>query len=380
MEIIANIAGKGLAHLDIQESQIRSVRVDSPIDPSAPFVSLGFVDIQINGFAGIDFSDADLDLPKALNVLPAVWKTGVTAICATLITNSIEQLQRNFRVLETARQRDARFAATVPAYHLEGPYLSPGPSHGAHDPKLMHPPDWEEFKTLQEAAGGRIAIVTLAPELPGACDFIRQAAAAGVVVALGHTDGSPEDVHAAVEAGARLSTHLGNGCPQMIHRHQNPLWAQLANDHLNASLICDGFHLPPDFVRVAFRMKGVGRSILVTDAVHVAGLPPGRYSLVGLNIELLPSGQVVRMDRASMAGSALSMNRAVAVFQKFTGASLSEALEAATVNPRRLLRGAGLSTSLEAGQPADLVVFRPEPEELRIETVLLRGEPVYSSN
>ncbi len=380
MEIIANIAGKGLARLNVQGKQIHSVLIKGPSDPGAPFVSLGFADVQINGFAGTDFSDEHLDLPKALSVLPAVWKTGVTAICATLITNSIEQLKRNFRVLEAARERDARFAATVPAYHLEGPYLSPGPSHGAHDPKLMHPPDWEEFNTLQEAAGGRIAIVTLAPELPGACDFIRNATAAGVVVALGHTDGSPEHIHAAVEAGARLSTHLGNGCPQMINRHQNPLWAQLANDRLSASLICDGFHLPPDLVRVAFRMKGIERSILVTDAVHVAGLPPGRYSLVGLDIELLPSGQVVRMDRASMAGSALSMNRAVTVFQKFTGTSLLEALEAATVNPRRLLRGTGLSTSLEVGQPADLVVFRPEPEGLRIETVLLRGEQVYASN
>lgn len=377
MEITANIVGEGLARLEIQGNQIHSVHMVGPKDPHAPFVSPGFVDIQLNGFAGVDFSAADLDPEKALSVLPAVWKTGVTAFCPTLITNSIEQLQRNFRVLEAARQRDARFAATVPGYHLEGPYLSPGGSHGAHDPKLMRSPDWDEFMTLQEAAGGRIAIVTLAPELPGACDFIRKASAAGLVVALGHTDGLPEHIHAAVKAGATLSTHLGNGCPQMIDRHQNLLWAQLASDQLSASLICDGFHLPPDFVRVVFRMKGIERCILITDAVHVAGLPPGRYSLVGLDIELLPTGQVVRLDRHSMAGSALSMNRAIAVFAKFAGTSLSDALEAATVNPARLLSRAEISTGLVPGQPADLVIFRAEPETLRVETVLLRGEQVY---
>jgi N-acetylglucosamine-6-phosphate deacetylase len=379
MEITANIAGKGLARVEVQGDQIHSVRMVGPSDPNKPFVSPGFVDIQLNGFAGINFSDPDLDPSKAIRVLPAVWKTGVTAFCATLITNSIEQLRWNFQVLETARRRDARFAATVPCYHLEGPYLSPGGSHGAHDPKLMRLPDWDEFTTLQEAAGGRIAIVTLAPELPGACDFIRKACAAGLVVALGHTDGSPEHIHAAVEAGARLSTHLGNGCPQMIDRHQNPLWAQLASDQLSVSLICDGFHLPPDLVRVALRVKGIERCILITDAVHVAGLPPGRYSLVGLDIELLLTGQVVALDRHSMAGSALSMNRAVAVFAKFAGASLSDALQAATVNPRRLLPAAGISTGLKPGQPADLVIFRVEPEALRVETVLLRGEQVYPS-
>ncbi len=380
MEITANIAGKGLARLEVQGSEIRSVRLEGSVDPGLPFMSPGFVDIQINGLAGVDFSDADLDVAKALSVLPAVWKTGTTAICATLITNSIEQLQRNFRTLEAARQRDARFAATVPGYHLEGPYLSSGPSHGAHDPKFMHPPDWEEFQSLQEAAGGHIAILTLAPELPGACDFIRKAVASGVVVALGHTDGGPEHIHAAVEAGATLSTHLGNGCPQMIHRHQNPLWAQLASDRLSAGLICDGFHLPPDVVRVASRVKGAERCILVTDAVHVAGLAPGRYTLVGVEIELLPNGQVVRMDRASLAGSALSMNRAVAVFQEYTGASLEVALQAATANPRRVLGRAAAATGLAAGQPADLVVFRPEPDALRIEKVLLQGEQVYPSN
>jgi N-acetylglucosamine-6-phosphate deacetylase len=379
VEITANIAGKGLTQIRVEHDQISSVRLLGPTDPTRPFVSPGFVDIQINGSAGVNFSGPDLDADKVISVLPAIWNTGVTTFCPTLVTNSIEQLARNFRVLEKARRLDFRFARSAPCYHLEGPYLSPGGAHGAHAAALMRSPDWDEFSRLQEAAGGNIAIVTLAPELPGACEFIRRARAAGVIIALGHTDGTAEDIHKAIEAGAELSTHLGNGCPALIHRHQNPIWAQMASDQLKVSLICDGFHLPPDLVRVIYGVKGIERCILITDAVHVANLPPGRYSLVGTEIELLPSGQVVTLDRQSLAGSSLSLNRAVMVFEKFAGVSLCDALQAAAANPGRLLRREGICTDLVPGQPANLVTFHAEASALRIETVLLRGEQVYAS-
>lgn len=378
MEITANIASQGLALIQTEGDRICSVRVLGAFDPQKPLISPGFVDLQLNGFVGVNFSDPELDPAKVIGILPAVWKTGVTTFCATLITNTIEQLRRNFQILEAARQLDLRFAQTVPCYHLEGPYLSPGGARGAHDPNLMRPPRWDEFATLQEAAGGNIAIVTLAPELAGAADFIRRACDAGLIVAIGHTDATPEQIHRAVEAGASLSTHLGNGCPQLIHRHQNPLWAQMALDQLKVSLICDGFHVPPDLVRVVCRVKGIERCILVTDAVHVAGLLPGRYSMVGREIELLPSGQVVTLDRESMAGSALSMNRAVTVFQSLGDISLCDALKAASTNPGRLLRRGGICTEIVPGQVANLVTFRPDTNSVRVEGVLLHGEQVYA--
>jgi N-acetylglucosamine-6-phosphate deacetylase len=377
MKITANIAGKGLAQIEIQGNQIRSIRVQGPIDSEGAVISPGFVDIQVNGFAGVNFSDPELTVEEAISILPAIWKTGVTTFCPTLITNTTEILERNFRVLESARWHDARFAATVPCYHLEGPYLSPGEAHGAHDPKLMRSPNWDEFSRFQEAAGGNIAIITLAPELPGACDFIHRACSSGVIVAIGHTDGTPEQLRKAVDAGARLSTHLGNGCSTLIHRHQNPIWAQIADDRLQASLICDGFHLPPDVVQTIYKAKGIARCILITDAVHVAGLPSGRYCLVGVQIELLPTGQVVTADRQSMAGSALSMNRAITVFQSYAGISLCDALAAATVNPGRLLHRSGICTELAPGRVANLVTFGVESESLRVERVLLGGEQVY---
>ena len=337
-----NIPGRGYARVELEQGRIRGVTVGGPEQPGRPILSPGLVDIQLNGFAGIDFSNPELEVEEALSILPHLWKTGVTSFCPTLVTNSQERLVRNFGVLEEARRADERFARAVPCYHLEGPYISPGPSHGAHDPALTRPPNWDEFSRLQEAAGGNIGIVTLAPEIAGAMGFISRASRAGVVVALSHTDGTPEHIHLAVEAGAKLSTHLGNGCPQMIDRHGNPLWAQLALDQLSASLICDTFHLPPDVVKVIARVKGIERCLLVTDATHVATLPPGHYSLVGVNVELLPSGKVIRADGGCLAGSAVSMNRAVCVFMQFSGASLADALRAATYTPARLLGRPGI--------------------------------------
>jgi N-acetylglucosamine-6-phosphate deacetylase len=341
-----------------------------------PFISPGFVDIQINGFAGVDFSGADLTAEQAIGILPALWRTGVTTFCPTLLTNSLPALARNFAVLEQARRLDADFAYAVPCYHLEGPYLSSAGAQGAHDTQWMHPPDWGEFEELQRAAGGRIGIVTLAPELPGAEAFIRHARAAGVVVAIGHTDAAAEDIHRAAAAGATLNTHLGNGCAQMIHRHKAPIWAQLADPALDASLICDGFHLPPDLVKVITALKGIDRCILITDAVHVAQLPPGRYTLAGTAIELLPTGQVVRADRAAMAGSSLTLNRAVTVFARYAQCELASAIQAATTNPAHLLSRHSVCSEISAGQPANLVLYRPEPEALRVEKVIFRGRSV----
>ena len=379
MELIANITEKGLARLEIEAGRIASVESLGPLDDQKPYLSPGFIDIQLNGFAGIDFCDATLDPRKAPGILPALWKTGVTTFCPTVITNSQEKLLQCFRVLEEARRIEPHFARSAPCYHLEGPYISPGGSRGVHNPELMRPPNWEEFLELQGAAAGRIGIVTLAPELPGALEFIRRACEAGVVVSMGHTDATPEQIHQGAKAGARLSTHLGNGCPQLVDRHRTPLWAQLAIDQLAASLICDGFHLPPDLVRVIQRAKGIDRCILITDAVHVAGLPPGRYALVGLEIDLLDTGQVVAADRHSMAGSAVSMNRAIQVFRDYADVTLGQAIRAATANPARLLGRYETCSEIAEGQPANLTLFRPGADRLAIEKVILAGETVYAS-
>jgi N-acetylglucosamine-6-phosphate deacetylase len=376
--IEGNIPGQGHARVECEGERITSVRIIGPEKAGSPFISPGFVDIQLNGFSGVNFSSPTLKPEEAIGVLAALWRTGTTTFCPTLISNSHAGLLNNIRVLEEARHIDSRFAWAVPCYHLEGPYLSPLESRGAHDPKLMRNPDWDEFTRLQVAAGGRIGIITLAPELPGALEFIHKASAANVVVAISHTEATPEQIHRAADAGATLSTHWGNGCPVQIHRHNNPLWAQLAIESLSVSLICDGFHLPPDVVKVAARMKGIDKCILTTDATHVANMPPGRYSLVGTEIELLPSGQVVTADGRCMAGSSVTMNRCVKVFMQYAQVPLHDAIQTAAENPARLLRRGEICSRIAEGEPANLVLFGCEEEALQIETVLFRGDTVYA--
>lgn len=373
--ITANVPGQGFCRILIAGGKLVEVEWLGPERATESYCTPGFVDVQFNGRQGVHFSAPDLTPQSAAGVLGALWNTGVTSFCPTLTTSPLELLERNFRILEEARRRYPDFAASVPCYHLEGPYLSPGGAHGAHDPNLMRRPDWGEFERLQEAAGGRIGILTVAPELPGALELIRRAAESGVVVAIGHTDGEPDDIHEAVRAGARLSTHLGNGCPEFIHRHRSPIWAQLISDDLCASMICDGFHLPGEVVRTITRVKGPDRCILVTDAVWVTGLAPGRYSFGSIPIELLPTGQVITLTTpSSMAGSTLTMNRAIEKYQSLGGISLATAIQAASTNPARLLGAKyAVCRGLEAGSLANLAIWNLDNGKLRITAVYIGG-------
>lgn len=378
MEVIGNIPGKGLARIQADRDQIKKIQTEGGADIQRPFASPGFIDIQLNGFGGVDFCDGHLEVHNAPRILPALWKTGVASSCPTVITNTYEAPLHNFRVLEESRRLDSRFARPVACYHPEGHYISPGPSHGAHDPRHVRPPNWEQFRELQVAAGGRMGIVTIAPELPGADEFIRRARNSGVVVALGHTDAAPGQIHAGIKAGATLSTHLGNGNPQTIDRHRNTHWPQMAVEGLSASLICNRFHLPADLIRVILRTKGIEHCILITDAVYVAGLPPGRYTRAGLDSDYLPTGQVMMADHHCMAGLAVSMDRTISVFMQATGVALFDSLRAATVNRAGVLSRLDVCKELAEGQLANLTLFRVNNCDLKVEATILAGEVVYS--
>ena len=373
----ANIPGTGLCRVDYDDGFITAVRRLGEEHPDAPCLSPGFFDTQLNGFAGTHFSDPGLTDADLERLLQAVWATGTTSFCPTLISNTPEALQSGFARLEAARERLPGFAASAPCYHLEGPYLSSGVSAGAHKAEFMKDPDWEEFATLNKAAGNRIRLVTIAPEREGAAAFTHKAVEHGIRIALSHTDGSPEDVHRLAAAGATSSTHLGNGCPQVLDRHRAPFWAQLADDRLLAGLICDGFHLTREMVQIITRVKGVSRCLLVSDAVFVAGLPPGPYELVGKPIELLESGQVVTANRSSMAGSTLHMADAVGNFMEMTGLPLVEALLPATRIPADYLGPPGICREITVGQPANLVLFTLENNRLTVQRTLLKGRIVF---
>jgi N-acetylglucosamine-6-phosphate deacetylase len=310
--------------------------------------SPGLFDLQVNGFAGVDFNDPSTTADQISRAIEAIRRTGVTRFLPTLITSSFESFAACARVL--ADHRDAAIAGL----HVEGPYISGDDGYrGAHPKAHVRAASVDDFERRQEAARGRIRLLTLAPEVPGALPLIEHAVKRGVRVALGHTAAAPGQIRDGVLAGASLSTHLGNGCAQMIPRHPNVIWEQLANDALHASFIVDGHHLPGSTVKAMLRAKTPARSILVTDAIMAAGSPPGRYRLGGLEVELSADGRVAPPGAPHLAGSALTMDRAVGLAVTLGGVSIAEALAMASTQPAAFigLAPAGtLSLSWEGGQ------------------------------
>ena len=328
--------------------------------PSTRWIATAFFDPQINGCLGISFNSPNLTSEQVRTVANSCRAHGIGGFLPTLITNGFEAIRHGFATLERARAGDAELAQRIPGYHLEGPYLcgEDGP-RGAHPREFIRDPDWDEFQRWQEAANGKICMVTVAPERAGALAFIERLAKADVVVAIGHTAATAAQLRDAVKAGARTSTHLGNGSHAVLPRHNNYIWDQLANDDLWASLITDGHHLPRAVVKCLVRAKCVGRTLLTCDAGSLAGMPPGKYREWGTDLEVLPSGKIVVAGTPFLAGSGHFTDVCVANVIRFAGVSLAEAIEMASIRPRQLL---GLPVpSIKTGQPAELVVFDWEP-------------------
>jgi N-acetylglucosamine-6-phosphate deacetylase len=339
-----------------------------------PFVAPALFDLQINGRGGTWFGKAGITPPEILDVFAEQFRFGVSRICPTVITNSFDVLQGALNALRSACEQERWAAQMAPGLHLEGPYISgeDGP-RGAHPREHVRPPDWKEFERLQQAAGGRIRLVTLAPELPGAIDFIRRAVASGVTVALGHTAASGGEIAAAVEAGARLSTHLGNGAHTTLRRHPNYIWEQLGDPRLSASVIADGHHIPPSVLRSIIRTKGVRGVILTCDASGLAGCAPGVYTEGEMRMEVLGDGRiVVAGQRQLLAGSGADTARCVSEAMQQAGASLADACDMAGRNPSRLLGFEEIR--LRPGSRADLMLFRiTELNSLEIQATIAAG-------
>jgi N-acetylglucosamine-6-phosphate deacetylase len=349
--------------IDVVLERGRIAAVESPRgmpDMAGDWIAPGLFDLQINGCMGKAFVDPDLSYEDIGAIVATCRQHGITALCPTLITASAADLIAGFTALRQARERSAALATAMPCFHLEGPYLSPedGP-RGAHPRQHIRPPDEVEFARLQEAAGGAIRLITLAPEWPEALGFIERRVAEGVVVALGHTAASPERIREAVDAGARLSTHLGNGAHAMLPRHPNYLWEQLSAEQLSASLIADGHHLPDAVLRVMLRAKRPGKVILTCDASSLAGLPPGRYAQWGTELEVLPGGKVVVPGTPYLAGSGVFLDSCIATLERLDEWPLADVLEAASLQPRSLL---GLpAAGLVEGAAADVILYQTQP-------------------
>ena len=366
--------------IELEQGRIRRVSSGAvPVGQQHLWIAPGFVDLQVNGYDGQEFSSQSLTAEKVAAIVRRHYAFGVTAICPTLTTNSIPALSHGMQAIATACRQDAEIGRRVPGIHLEGPYMSTedGP-RGAHPREHCKRPHWDEFCRLQEAADGRIVILTMSVEFDEAPEFISRATASGVAVSIGHTAATGDQIRAAVDAGAKLSTHLGNGAHRMLRRHPNYLWDQMAEDRLSASIIADGHHLPPEVVKTIVRAKTPQRTILVSDESGLAGLPPGRYPSSGCELEILPDGRLVIAGQDQLlAGASKPIGDGVANIMHFAGVDLATAVDMATHNPLLLLNRA--PGQLRPGDPADLVLFDLSDGTLDVRATIADGTLVFGA-
>lgn len=357
--------------IEIDGERIAAVTPATPDgDASAwPIVAPGLFDLQINGYGGVWFSDEELTPAMVVAAVEPYFRFGVTRLFPTLITNSFAGLAGGLAAIRAACEQQPWLEKVVAGCHVEGPYLSgeEGP-RGAHPKQHIRDPNWDEFQRLQDAAGGRIKLFTIAPEKAGAAEFIRRAVASGVTISIGHTAANGEQIRAAVDAGATLSTHLGNGAHAVLPRHPNYIWEQLGEPRLAACIISDGHHLPPSVVSSIVRAKTPRRTVITCDASGWAGCAPGVYENKLGKVEVLDDGRIVPAgQRTLLAGSGSGTDVCVTNAVRFAGVSLREAIDMAGLVPSRLV---GLpEIALRPGSRADLFLFRFDQSACKLEVL-----------
>ena len=362
--------------IKVKEDKIASIDVLPDSEAAGlPFIAPAMFDLQINGHGGTWFNKEGLTVEEVCQVLEKHYQYGITRLYPTLITSSYETYVSGFTAIRAACEEFDWVDQMVPGCHLEGPYISPiqGP-RGAHPLDQVRAADWDEFSRLQEISGNRIRLITLAPEVDGAIPFIKKAVASGVVVSIGHTAAESEQILEAVDAGARLSTHLGNGAHGTLRRHPNYIWDQLGEPRLMASIITDGHHLPASVVRTIIKTKGVENTIITCDASGLAGSPPGIYEQGSVEMEVLEDGPIVIAgQRQLLAGSGVETDTCMTTAIDMAGITLQEALDMAGLNPARLLGFEQIR--LEVGSKADLILFHYEGagSRMNLQTTLACG-------
>ena len=358
----------------LADARVQEIREISSTD-SPTYVAPALIDIQVNGFAGFDLNTATVTSGDVRAMVRALWKVGTGFLCPTVVTGSFDRIYNSLHAIIEASKADALVAHAMLGIHLEGPYISAedGP-RGAHPLEHVRDPDWDEFQRWQDIAEGKITIVTLAPEKKGAIPFIEKLVADGIVVALGHTNAAASDIHAAIDTGARLSTHLGNGAHALIRRHPNYIWEQLGADELWASLIVDGHHLPASVAKSMMRAKTLNRCVLVSDAVALAGMKPGIYEFAEKSVELTADRCVRLVGTEYLAGSAIELARGIENSVRFAGISLEEAVSLATLQPMRLLDA---KAHVEA--TSNLILFEWDESQCEINLIatIVNNELVY---
>jgi N-acetylglucosamine-6-phosphate deacetylase len=318
----------------------------------------GFLDLHVHGGGGAQVNGASPEAvaQTVLDVATFHVRHGTTGLLATTVSDSPGRLVAAVQGVAQAAALRRSGSARILGAHLEGPWIAVGKA-GAQNPAVLRPPNTLELHGLLDSAPGVLRLVTIAPELPGAIDVIRAGADAGVVMSVGHTEADVDTVQTAFDAGARHVTHLFNAMPGLHHRAPGPVGAALADPRVTVEVIADGIHLHPGVLEVV-ASAARGRMVAVTDAISAAGLMPGRYSLGELDVVVRDGRAVLADHPATLAGSVLTMDRAVTTLVA-AGVPLAQAIAAATSTPARTL-GESRKGRIAPGADADLVVLEPD--------------------
>lgn len=337
------------------------------LDASNCYVIPGLVDVHFHGCVGEDFSDATPDGLQA--IADYELSQGVTYICPAGMTLPEDQLEKICRNTAAHRAKNSGGAEVV-GIHLEGPFLSTA-KKGAQNADFLHDPDIDMLRRLQEASEHCVRLVTVAPEQPGAMEFIRYAVQNGITVSVGHTVADYETAMAAFEAGASHATHLYNGMPSIHHRTPGVIGAAFDSSNVQAELICDGVHIHGAIVRLTFQLFGAERMILISDSLRATGMPDGQYPFGGQEIEVHGNRATIVGHPETLAGSVTSLMGCLRQAVEF-GIPLADAVRACTYNPAQSIGIAGRAGTLDIGKEASIVLL--DKEDLSIRAVLFRGE------
>ena len=366
--------------VEIKEGFIENIDLLPGSEQNLPYVSPGFFDIQVNGYKGSDYSLEDFSEEHLKNIIDNLAASGTTQHIPTIVSSPPERILKNLEIISKAINDSPGIMEAIPGIHIEGPFISSeeGP-RGCHDPSFIRNPDFEEFRQWQEAAEGRIVMVTIAPEREGSMDFIKKVTCTGVRIAIGHTGATPEIIREAIKAGAQFSTHLGNGSYLILPKVNNYIWEQLAADELFAGIICDGFHLPASAVKVFARAKGLERLILTSDVALAGGLTPGIYKWGNMEVEVFKDGHLGLTGTGILAGAGHLLNWDIAHFIRFTGNDLANTIPLCTINPVKIIKMPYNYGKLKVGAPANLTLFHYQTgdDSLQIVHTLCKGNVIF---
>jgi len=297
----------------------------------------GLVDLQVNGYKGVDFSSPDLNRQDFITACEGILQSGTTAFLPTIVTSPAEVFEKNLKIISSVLD-EPQFRGRLLGIHVEGPFISPEEgARGGHQAKWVVKPSIDFFDKLLDWAGGKVKLLTIAAELDGADELARYAAEKGITIALGHQMADEEDLDKLVLAGAKALTHLGNGTPKKLDRHKNPVWAGLANDDLVATIITDGHHLPPAVVKTFIRAKGVSRCVVVSDGSPLVGMPPGRYRASSNDAILDETGRLYNPNTGYMVGSSSTMLQCMNFLASLNLLSAEQLVQVGFFNPLKLI-------------------------------------------